>query len=168
MLDYIDVMNQIKQILAKSLVISIFLMPIWLGAQDPSSILGYVDENNDGINDRFCDANGDGVNDVDQQAYTHSFKYQDRDGNGINDLWVDADGDGVNDLLHEIGKTQSRWVDLDADGIQDQQAMELRGRALWPMSSTPMVTDETTSPENPIRAGTCTGIDTAVWMKKTV
>lgn len=37
---------------------------------------GFVDANNDGINDNFVDVNGD----------------------GIDDNWVDADKDGVNDL----------------------------------------------------------------------
>jgi len=70
---------------------------------------GFVDQNQDGINDWFQDANGDGINDVDQKTYRHTFRFQDRDDDGINDFYKDADGDGVNDL-------DSRFTDTNGDG----------------------------------------------------
>jgi hypothetical protein len=74
--------------------------------------IGYVDENRDGLNDRFRDANGDGVDDVSKKKYAHRFRFVDEDGDGINDLFVDRDGDGVNDL-------HAQYVDADAVGICD-------------------------------------------------
>ncbi|MFA6742989.1 MAG: hypothetical protein WCS36_02155 [Candidatus Neomarinimicrobiota bacterium] len=77
--------------------------------QDREMRRGFVDQNQDGINDWFQDANGDGINDIDQKRYRHNFRFQDRDQDGINDLYRDADGDGVNDL-------DSKFTDADGDG----------------------------------------------------
>ena len=75
-------------------------------------VLGYVDLDRDGVNDRFRDANGDGVNDITKVGYLHRFEFVDRNEDGVNDRFVDADGDGVNDL-------DARYVDRDKDGICD-------------------------------------------------
>jgi len=77
-----------------------------------TKVVGYVDANRDGLNDRFRDANGDGVDDVSKKRYAHRFRFVDEDGDGVNDVFVDRDGDGVNDL-------QAKYVDADADGICD-------------------------------------------------
>jgi hypothetical protein len=75
---------------------------------------GYVDENGDGINDRFTDGtafvdeDGDGVCDLcgatTGTGYGNGFGFVDENGDGINDRYasgpafVDEDGDGVCDL----------------------------------------------------------------------
>ncbi len=76
---------------------------------------GWVDENEDGVNDRLIDADGDGINDLSQGPfaampfhYGFTRGHVDVEGDGIDDTngfsyhhgfgWVDADGDGVNDL----------------------------------------------------------------------
>ena len=78
--------------------------------------IGFVDENRDGINDKFHDANGDGINDVTKEKYEHKFKFVDKNGdkNGdkINDIFLDKDGDGVNDL-------ETKMLDENKDGIND-------------------------------------------------
>jgi len=89
-----------------------------------AQLLGYVDANRDGLNDRFRDANGDGVNDVDLKPYRHVFQFQDQNQDGLNDLWRDQDGDGVNDLLVACLKTRgikpkTPWIDRDGDGVLD-------------------------------------------------
>lgn len=107
--------------------------PTFLSAQQPgvsAAIAGFTDRNQDGINDRFTDADGNGINDVTGTAYPHTFRFIDQDGDGVNDVWRDADGDGVNDLLGEIQKRQMQWIDRDGDGIMDEEAGNLRGRAL--------------------------------------
>ena len=98
--------------------------------EDSSKVtpIGYVDADQDGVNDLFRDANGDGVNDVTQKRYQHRFRWQDQDGDGVNDLWKDQDGDGVNDLLHSILqkrgiKPKIPWIDKDGDGIRDPDAV---------------------------------------------
>jgi hypothetical protein len=93
-------------------------------APAPFDAAGYVDADQNGINDRFCDAQGDGVNDVTGKAYAHYFGYTDRDGDGINDLFRDVDGDGVNDLdarvEHRDGDGRCvNVVDGDGDGRND-------------------------------------------------
>ncbi len=98
--------------------------------EDSSGVvpIGYVDADQDGVNDLFHDANGDGINDVTQKPYRHHFRWQDQDGDGINDLWRDQDGDGVNDLLHSVLKKRgikpkTPWIDKDGDGIRDTDAV---------------------------------------------
>lgn len=87
--------------------------------------VGFVDENHDGINDRFQDANGDGMNDVDDKPYPHPFKFSDKDKDGLNDTWTDMDGDGVNDLYHDFEDEKDRKapakcvLDVDGDGMND-------------------------------------------------
>lgn len=85
-----------------------------LGADDSTAvaIVGYIDADSDGRNDRFRDADGDGRNDVTGRAYAHHFAVADEDGDGINDTFRDVDGDGINDL-------DGRVVDVDEDGICD-------------------------------------------------
>ncbi|MDZ7374355.1 MAG: hypothetical protein ONB23_10345 [candidate division KSB1 bacterium] len=97
------------------------------GGQAVLPPIGFVDENGDGVNDRFVDSNGDGVNDVDGKPYPHTFPYLDQDGDGVNDFWVDADGDGVNDLILkvEFPGQGPRWIDIDGDGIEDRDVRVL-------------------------------------------
>ena len=71
-----------------------------------------VDEDRDGLNDRFLDANGDGVNDLGLTPYPHHFPFIDADQDGRNDHFIDADGDGVNDL-------DGRFIDGDKNGFID-------------------------------------------------
>ena len=73
------------------------------------ALIGYVDGNRDGINDRFRDADGDGIDDISAKPYPHRFRFVDEDGDGKNDLFIDSDGDGVNDL-------DGRFRDENADG----------------------------------------------------
>lgn len=92
--------------------------------QKPQRVIGFVDKNHDGINDRFADADGDGTNDVDGKPYPHSFRFADKDKDGINDLWIDRDGDGVNDLGTKLKgaerrMAQSNVLDVDGDGRND-------------------------------------------------
>ena len=75
-------------------------------------VIGFVDVNRDGLNDRFRDANGDGIDDVSGKGYDHHFEFVDRNNDRVNDLFVDADGDGVNDL-------NARYLDKNGDGICD-------------------------------------------------
>ena len=93
-------------------------------------VIGFIDQNTDGINDLFVDTNGDGINDVTGKSYPHAFKYVDGDKDNRNDLWADSDGDGVNDKLGEFQKKSMQWIDLDGDGIIDSEAGGLKGKAL--------------------------------------
>ncbi|MHC4342135.1 MAG: hypothetical protein ACYSX0_18210, partial [Planctomycetota bacterium] len=87
---------------------------------------GWIDEDGDGVNDRFRDADGDGTNDYDHGPYSgfvyrHGFHqaHLDADGNGMDDVtgepycmgfgWVYADGDGKNDAFTDDG----------GDGVND-------------------------------------------------
>ncbi len=99
--------------------------------------VGFVDDDLDGVNDRFCDADGDGVDDVGGLPYVHRFAYRDRNGDERNDLFQDADGDGENDLAAALHASQAGGeagggsdgeadrgavvdvIDGDADGIND-------------------------------------------------
>ena len=78
----------------------------------PAPIVGYVDADRDGVNDRFRDRDGDGVNDLNGQSYPHHFPFLDEDEDGVNDRFRDQDGDGVNDL-------DGRFRDQDGDGFID-------------------------------------------------
>ncbi len=87
-------------------------------------IIGFVDANKDGVNDRFVDANGDGKNDLTGKPYPHRFKFVDKNKDGINDLWIDQDGDGVNDLISILKKKgrnrrDDHVIDVDRDGRND-------------------------------------------------
>jgi len=77
-----------------------------------SKIIGWLDKNKDGINDKFQDANGDGVNDVTKEKYDNRIKFVDKNKDKTNDIFIDKDGDGVNDL-------EIKFVDNDKDGIND-------------------------------------------------
>jgi len=77
-----------------------------------TQFIGWLDQNKDGINDKFQDANGDGINDVTKEKYEHSFKFIDKNKDGINDIFTDKDGDGVNDI-------GTKFVDKNKDGIND-------------------------------------------------
>ena len=86
-------------------------------------LLGFVDADRDGINDRFRDADGDGRDDVSGKAYPHRFAFADQNKDGINDLFVDRDGDGVNDLNADCGQSEdggcANVVDQDRNGVND-------------------------------------------------
>ncbi len=79
---------------------------------DTKTIIGFVDQDRNGINDLFYDANGDGINDVTGKSYPHSYRFIDQDDNGINDLFIDQDGDGINDI-------KTSFIDMDKDGIEN-------------------------------------------------
>jgi len=109
------------------LVFVIIFGLIWMsgfgraGAQEKSgsnSPIGWVDKNQDGINDLFRDANGDGINDVTQKPYPHNFQFVDANKDGTNDVFIDADGDGVNDLIAEH-KNLIPVIDSDHNGKND-------------------------------------------------
>jgi len=92
--------------------------------EDKPHIVGFVDKNNDGVNDRFYDADGDGRNDVDAKAYPHNFQFVDENKDKINDLWIDRDGDGVNDLAAKLkpkdrGDRNKIVLDANGDGHND-------------------------------------------------
>ena len=59
--------------------------------------IGFVDANQDGINDNFIDADGDGVCDL-TGLPVGSGGFIDVNEDGVNDNFVDADGDGLCDL----------------------------------------------------------------------
>lgn len=95
------------------LLLIIICLPIMtLSQTDPAEYPGFIDKDNDGINDVFRDANGDGINDVNNQEYEHDFQFEDNDGDGINDIFQDQDGDGVNDL-------STKYIDRNGDGSND-------------------------------------------------
>jgi hypothetical protein len=74
--------------------------------------IGWLDQNKDGINDKFHDDNGDGINDITKEKYEHRFKFLDKNKDKVNDAFIDKDGDGVNDF-------ETKFVDKDKDGIND-------------------------------------------------
>ena len=86
--------------------------------------IGFVDKNNDGINDLFLDADGAGKNDLDGKKYPHKFEFQDLNKDKINDIWIDRDGDGVNDLGSRFTEMERQErhrnvLDVDEDGQND-------------------------------------------------
>jgi hypothetical protein len=86
--------------------------PITAKDSPKSQFIGWLDQNKDGINDKFQDANGDGINDVTKEKYEHHFKFADKNKDGVNDIFVDKDGDGVNDL-------GTKFIDKNKDSIND-------------------------------------------------
>jgi hypothetical protein len=91
---------------------------------------GFVDKNNDGVNDRH-DADGDGIPNRLDPDFEKSNKGQrffiDQDGDGINDLRQDFDGDGIMNwkdadyLKTHKGLAGRRmgFIDANGDGIND-------------------------------------------------
>lgn len=98
--------------------------------QSEKNFIGFVDENNDGINDRFYDANGDGKNDVDNKDYPHKFEYKDNNKDKINDLWVDQDGDGVNDLSSKFNEEQRKERDKNVLDSNEDDRNDITGEKL--------------------------------------
>ena len=69
-------------------------------AQGKPAGKGFVDLNNDGINDNAMDEDGDGIPNGQDADYTgtppgNGRGFVDADGDGINDNAPDADGDGI-------------------------------------------------------------------------
>ncbi len=108
---------------------------------------GFLDENEDGINDNCTDRAGNGICDAGSRyanyTYLMNWGYVDEDGDGINDRFRDGNGDGVNDL----NGTPNGWgfgfvdenddgindkcTDANGNGICDQSGMPYRVRAMW-------------------------------------
>ncbi|MBN2384498.1 hypothetical protein JXQ70_16610 [bacterium] len=76
--------------------------PFSLADQQEPTPTGFVDRDQDGINDLFRDADGDGLNDLNGQVYNLSVTFVDQDGDGKNDYFQDANGDGLNDLYQQL------------------------------------------------------------------
>jgi len=98
--------------------------PVEKKAPQKPQFVGWLDQNKDGINDKFHDANGDGINDVTKEKYKHRFPFVDKNKDGINDVFVDKDGDGVNDLEKKfLNKDEdsiyNNILDYNKDGIND-------------------------------------------------
>lgn len=90
---------------------------------------GFVDANNDGINDLFADANGDGIGDAGLYAdypYFMGHGWVDDNNDGINDRFVDADGDGSNDVAGGPAGPGFGFLDDNGDGIADDTGMPFR------------------------------------------
>jgi len=85
---------------------------------------GWVDENDDGINDNFVDVDGDGVADPGYRyagyGYHMDLGFRDENRDGLNDHFADADGDGVNDLTGHRYGFGFGFIDEDGDGINDR------------------------------------------------
>ena len=95
------------------IILMIIMLPVLLLSQkETREFPGFIDKNQDGINDVFRDADGDGINDINNQPYEHDFIFIDENNDGINDNFQDADGDGVNDLSAE-------YIDRNGDGKND-------------------------------------------------
>ena len=86
-------------------------------------LCGFVDEDNDGINDWFADADGDGYCDAGKPlagypyAMNHGFTDANRD--GVNDRYRDRDGDHRSDIDGRHCAPSFGWVDGDGDGVHD-------------------------------------------------
>lgn len=98
-------------------------------------IIGWSDQNKDGINDLFQDANGDGINDVTKKRYDHKFIFKDANKDGINDIFVDRDGDGVNDISvafmdRDRNRISDNVLDYDGDGINDVTGVKYKNHDL--------------------------------------
>jgi len=78
-------------------VMAFFLSSTSVFAQDngKSDDKGFVDADNDGINDNAADDDGDGIPNGKDADYTGTTKFVDEDGDGLNDNAKDDDGDGV-------------------------------------------------------------------------
>jgi len=99
---------------------------------------GWVDLDNDSVNDFFMDANGDGIEDFIAMPYAHGFGWIDDNSDGKNDHFIDADGDGINDLSSGIyGHMtygygfQGTHHDANGDGIDDASGLPYRQCFGW-------------------------------------
>jgi hypothetical protein len=90
-----------------------------LGGRGPA--YGFVDEDEDGVNDRyvsdpeFVDEDGDGVCDICGKVPSEGTNQQNSYNYGNSYGFVDEDGDGVNDRYG----SDPEFVDEDGDGICD-------------------------------------------------
>jgi len=103
-------------------VIGMFFLLVHQAGAFQSQSTGFIDNNNDGINDLFSDTNGDGINDLTGQAYMHLFRIIDNNGDGINDFYIDIDGNGINDMVRTSILPQEiddNIIDYDRNGIND-------------------------------------------------
>ena len=77
---------------------------------------GFVDEDGDGVNDRY--AEGDGAPDCDGTGMGRGYGFVDEDGDGVNDRYAECDGtpdyDGTG-----MGRGYG-FVDEDGDGVNDR------------------------------------------------
>lgn len=89
-------------------------------------LFGFIDEDDDGINDCFIDENGDGICDLTGMPFSHPFGYMDEDNDGINDRFVDSDGDGINDLTGHHYDAGYAGDHNDHGGMMDDEIQ-------WPM-----------------------------------
>jgi hypothetical protein len=91
---------------------------------------GFVDANNDGINDLFVDADGDGICDNAGLYAGYPFLmghgFVDADGDGINDNFRDANGDSVNDVDGRPFGPGFGLIDANGDGIDDRSGLPFR------------------------------------------
>ena len=89
------------------------------------ALIGYVDGNRDGINDRFSDADGDGIDDISAKPYPHRFRFVDEDGDGKNDITGakygprGLGGYRYGRVFEERGHRLKRFRDEDGDGMHD-------------------------------------------------
>lgn len=91
---------------------------------------GFVDANNDGINDLCTDADGNGICEPGSlyAGYSYFMAHGFVDGNldRINDRFRNANCDGVNDVDGSLFGPGFGFVDADGDGVDDGTGMPFR------------------------------------------
>lgn len=80
---------------------------------------GFVDENDDGVNDRYEDGNA-GTPAYDGAGSGFGYGFVDEDGDGVNDRYADRDGDGIPDYDGAGSGFGYGFVDEDGDGVNDR------------------------------------------------
>ncbi|MGC9521196.1 MAG: hypothetical protein ACP5HG_04865 [Anaerolineae bacterium] len=92
-------------------------IPNWDGTR-MGNAFGFVDEDGDGVNDRY--AQGDGVPDYEGNRMGYAYGFVDENGDGGNDRY--AQGDGVPDCDGTCTGYGYGFVDEDGDGVNDRYA----------------------------------------------
>jgi len=86
-------------------------------------LCGYVDEDGDGVNDRFADEDGDGYCDAGKPLagypYMMNRGFADANRDGVNDRYRDRDGDHRSDIDGRHCAPSFGWVDEDGDQFHD-------------------------------------------------